>query len=249
LAVFFSFSIFYTAGRTPGKGDQPVARPLPAHRTAQTQNKCIQTSMPWVGFEPTTPLFERSKTVHALDSATAVIGSWIYTEQNTPKWNPPDQCRAQCQTSWISWFIWWLKHEHDLLWCLHFMNFFQRTHKRNLLKAEITAIRHQHLYNIPPESLRQWLNCDFWETVKRNVADYMREMKDIFEVEAKYARHDSSLGPNRLNWVLFIRAVPFPQGSFHGTEFLECVISTWQYRTYGKAEERVTKETSAKNIF
>jgi hypothetical protein len=30
-------------------GDQPVGRPLPAHRTAQTQNKRTQTSMPQVG--------------------------------------------------------------------------------------------------------------------------------------------------------------------------------------------------------
>jgi hypothetical protein len=36
----------YTVGRTPWTGDQPVARPLPAHRTAQTQNKGTQTSMP-----------------------------------------------------------------------------------------------------------------------------------------------------------------------------------------------------------
>jgi hypothetical protein len=28
-----------------------------------------QTSMPWVGFEPTTPVFEPAKTVHALDRA------------------------------------------------------------------------------------------------------------------------------------------------------------------------------------
>jgi hypothetical protein len=35
----FSFLIVYTAGRTPRTGDQPAARPLPAHRTAQTQNK------------------------------------------------------------------------------------------------------------------------------------------------------------------------------------------------------------------
>jgi hypothetical protein len=28
---FFSFLIFYTVGRTPWTGDQPVARPLPAH--------------------------------------------------------------------------------------------------------------------------------------------------------------------------------------------------------------------------
>jgi hypothetical protein len=30
---------FYTNGRTPWTSDQPVARPLPIHRTIQTQNK------------------------------------------------------------------------------------------------------------------------------------------------------------------------------------------------------------------
>jgi hypothetical protein len=44
------------------------------HRTTQTQNKRTQTSMPRVGFEPTIPVFERAKTVHALDSAANVIG-------------------------------------------------------------------------------------------------------------------------------------------------------------------------------
>jgi hypothetical protein len=29
--------------------------------------------MPWVEFEPTIPVFERTKTVHALDRAAAVI--------------------------------------------------------------------------------------------------------------------------------------------------------------------------------
>jgi hypothetical protein len=55
-------------------GDQPVARPLPAHRTAQTQNKYTETSMPQVGFEPPIPVFERAKTVHALSRETTVIG-------------------------------------------------------------------------------------------------------------------------------------------------------------------------------
>jgi hypothetical protein len=35
---FFSFVIPYTVSRTPCTGDQPVARPLPTHRIAQTQN-------------------------------------------------------------------------------------------------------------------------------------------------------------------------------------------------------------------
>jgi hypothetical protein len=70
--LFFSFLTLYTVGRTPLTGDQPVARPLPTHRS--TQNKRTQTSMPRVRFEPTIPAFERAKTVHALDRAASVIG-------------------------------------------------------------------------------------------------------------------------------------------------------------------------------
>jgi hypothetical protein len=33
--------------------------------------------MCWVGFEPTIPVFESAKTVHALDSAALVIGDTI----------------------------------------------------------------------------------------------------------------------------------------------------------------------------
>jgi hypothetical protein len=34
--------------------------------------------MPSVGLEPTTPMFERAKTVHVLDSAANVIGIKVY---------------------------------------------------------------------------------------------------------------------------------------------------------------------------
>jgi hypothetical protein len=44
------------------------------NRPTQTQNKCRQTSMPWVGFEPMIPAFERAKAVHDLDRAITVIG-------------------------------------------------------------------------------------------------------------------------------------------------------------------------------
>jgi hypothetical protein len=74
LGRFCSFFIFYTVGRTNWTGDQPVAKPLPAYRTAQTQNQSTLTSMPQVRFEPMIPVFERSKTVHALDRAATVIG-------------------------------------------------------------------------------------------------------------------------------------------------------------------------------
>jgi hypothetical protein len=50
LGRFINFFILYTAGRTPWTGDQSVARPLPTHRTTETQDKRSQTSMPWVGF-------------------------------------------------------------------------------------------------------------------------------------------------------------------------------------------------------
>jgi hypothetical protein len=70
----FQFLNPYKIGRNPWTGDQPVARPLPTHRT-QTQNKCTQTPKPRVGFEPTIPVFERAKTVHALVGAATVIGT------------------------------------------------------------------------------------------------------------------------------------------------------------------------------
>jgi hypothetical protein len=79
LGSFFSFLIFYTDGRTPWTGDEPVSRPLPAHRTTQTQNKRTQTTMPQAGFEPTIPVFERAKTVHALDCAATGMGLCMYT--------------------------------------------------------------------------------------------------------------------------------------------------------------------------
>jgi hypothetical protein len=57
--------------------DQPIARPPCTHK----QNKCRQTSMPWVGFEPTIPVFEWAKTFHALDCAATVIGHPTYWDR------------------------------------------------------------------------------------------------------------------------------------------------------------------------
>jgi hypothetical protein len=37
---------FHTVGRTPWTSDQPVARPLPTHRTTQTENKLTHATMP-----------------------------------------------------------------------------------------------------------------------------------------------------------------------------------------------------------
>jgi hypothetical protein len=51
-----------------------VISPSQGRYLTQTQNEHKQTSMPRVGFETTTPAFERAKTVHALDRAATVIG-------------------------------------------------------------------------------------------------------------------------------------------------------------------------------
>jgi hypothetical protein len=62
LGRILTFLIYvYTVGRTPWTGDQPVARPLPTHRTTQTQNKHTQTAMPLMGFEQPIPVFERAR--------------------------------------------------------------------------------------------------------------------------------------------------------------------------------------------
>jgi hypothetical protein len=58
-------------------GGSPLRKPLPTHATAQTQNKRTQKSMPRVGFEPTTPVFERAKTVHATEIG-ATVGLFLF---------------------------------------------------------------------------------------------------------------------------------------------------------------------------
>jgi hypothetical protein len=70
----FSFVMLHTVSVTAWRVDQPIARPLPRNRTAQTQDKCTQTFVPRVEFEFTATVSKRKKTVHALDRAVTVIG-------------------------------------------------------------------------------------------------------------------------------------------------------------------------------
>jgi hypothetical protein len=100
LGRFSTFLILYTIGRTPWTGHQSVARPLPTHRTTQTQNKHTQTSMPWVGFEPTIPAFERAKTVHASDHAATVIGATKYIG-----WDILNIKQGQTGSEWMNFFF------------------------------------------------------------------------------------------------------------------------------------------------
>jgi hypothetical protein len=73
--LIFQFLDILHRLRTPWTGDEPVRRPLHTHRKTQRQNKCTQTFIPRTGFEPTIPVFERAKVVHALDCEETLIGA------------------------------------------------------------------------------------------------------------------------------------------------------------------------------
>jgi hypothetical protein len=61
LVAIFSFLTLYTVGRTPWTGDQSVGRPLPTHRTTQTQNKRTQNIHALSGFRTHDPRFRMSE--------------------------------------------------------------------------------------------------------------------------------------------------------------------------------------------
>jgi hypothetical protein len=71
-------NLFYTVGRTPWTSDQPVARPLAAHRSTQQHNKRTHRH-PCLEWD-SNPLsaFELTETVSASDRAATVIGSGLY---------------------------------------------------------------------------------------------------------------------------------------------------------------------------
>jgi hypothetical protein len=77
---FWTYESVRTFSRTPWTGDQPDAKPLPTQDNT-TQKKRGHTSMPRAGFEPEIPMFERPKTVLALDRAAIWTGpDWVYNE-------------------------------------------------------------------------------------------------------------------------------------------------------------------------
>jgi hypothetical protein len=85
IALFhFSFLILKQSVGLLGRGISP-SQGRYLHRA--TQNKRRQTSMPWLVYEPTIPVFERTKTLHALDCAVTVIGNvcrtWKFSRRNS----------------------------------------------------------------------------------------------------------------------------------------------------------------------
>jgi hypothetical protein len=80
----FSYLIVYTVGRTPWTGISRRRAAASTYRAAQTQNKRTLTSMPQMGFERTTSVFERAKSIDALDSAATVIDFIFTCRYETP---------------------------------------------------------------------------------------------------------------------------------------------------------------------
>jgi hypothetical protein len=78
LGCFLSILILNTSGGTPWTGDQPVAMLLPTHRKHK-QSKHTETSNPRVGFESTTPVFQRANTGQKLIALSNVIKLYVST--------------------------------------------------------------------------------------------------------------------------------------------------------------------------
>jgi hypothetical protein len=73
LGRIFSFLIYTQSLGLLGQGISPSQGGATYTQKTQTRNKRTQTSMPWVGFEPTILMFGLAQTVHRLDSAATVI--------------------------------------------------------------------------------------------------------------------------------------------------------------------------------
>jgi hypothetical protein len=58
--------------------------------------------MPWMGFEPTIPVFERAKTFHALNCAVAVIGIHMYANYKIVFLKRTDWSNCICHITFIT---------------------------------------------------------------------------------------------------------------------------------------------------
>jgi hypothetical protein len=64
-------------GRTNWTADQSISRPLPTHIATQ-HNEHIQMSLPAVGLEITSPIFELAKIALTLGRSTTVMSKKIF---------------------------------------------------------------------------------------------------------------------------------------------------------------------------
>jgi hypothetical protein len=74
LSRFFSSLAFYTDGRTPWTGDQPVARPIPANNNTNTINAQNTDIHVLSGIRTHDPSVRAGEEVYALDRTATMIG-------------------------------------------------------------------------------------------------------------------------------------------------------------------------------
>jgi hypothetical protein len=67
------FSVSWSFTQSVGLLGRGISPSQDRYWTERTRNKRTQTFMPQMGFEPMIPVFQRTKTVHALDCAATVI--------------------------------------------------------------------------------------------------------------------------------------------------------------------------------
>jgi hypothetical protein len=81
LASDFQFRDTFTDGRIPWRSDQPLARPLPEHRTTQTQNKHIPNIHSLYGIRTHDPGFRASEDSTCHDRMSAVTRVEFITDR------------------------------------------------------------------------------------------------------------------------------------------------------------------------
>jgi hypothetical protein len=152
LASDFQFYDHFTDGRTPWTSDQLVARPLPRHRTTQVQNKhTYQTSMPYVGFEPTIQASKRAKTVHSLVRSATVTG------------------RCEHVVSHIEGSdIWLIKYRAMALYLYLRERKWQKNGENCVMRSFVLYILHQILGRANRED-EMWGLWEKWEIIQRFV--------------------------------------------------------------------------------
>jgi hypothetical protein len=79
---FFTYGSFRHLVGLLGRGISPAPRPLPTQDNTNTEKR-RHTSMPRAGFEPAIPMFERPKTVLALDREAIETGQILTTLPKT----------------------------------------------------------------------------------------------------------------------------------------------------------------------
>jgi hypothetical protein len=94
-SIMISDTYSHTVGRTPWTGDHPVTRLLTTHRINTRKHPCLE----WESNPRSQRSNERTKTVHAIDRATTVIGSLHITLCN-PHEVGQAQANSQTKTKW-----------------------------------------------------------------------------------------------------------------------------------------------------